>query len=266
MKYVNDQANAQPSSTQGTEPQWREEWIQLGAIIPHGPLQVRNKLNSQAVRQYHDWTRAGRQPPPIKVGRVKDRLYLVDGWHRMEAGALVTRVGDMPPGGGFSMADAPEEVRALVADMTERQVRWEAAKANMGHGVPLKPVDYRNAFKAFIAAKEHVKPSGEYMSLREMGAVFGKGHTTVYHWVKKHCPAILAKLSDGTHGNPEGGTGRLETLSLHEEHEREATRLLQETLKHARALESPEARWCLLQDMEAAAATLRSLGVEEPAF
>lgn len=262
VKHMNEQVQGQ-SATATTEPQWREEWVRMDTIIPHGPLQVRTKLDKKAVKQYQDWTKAGREPPPIRLGLVKGRMYLVDGWHRMEAGALVMRMGPPQTGDDFSLAIGTQEVRALVADMSDRQVRWEAAKANMVHGVPLKPADYRNAFKAFIAAKEHIKANGEYMSLREMGAVFGKGHTTVYHWVHKFCPAILAKLDSSDHGNLEGGTGAA-PLSLLEEHEQEASRLVKAVIQHARALESPLSRWSLLKALEEAAGTLRALGVEEP--
>lgn len=262
VKHMKEQIDNLPLIT-AAETQWREEWVRLDAIIQHGPLQVRTKLDNKAVKHYQDWTKAGREPPPIRLGLVKGKMYLVDGWHRMQAGALVTRLGQSRPGDDFSLATGAQEVRALVADMIDRQVRWEAAKANMVHGVPLKPADYRNAFRAFIAAKEHIKANGEYMSLREMGAVFGKGHTTVYHWVKKFCPAILAKLDSSNHGNLEGGTGAA-PLSLHEEHEQEARRLVQAVMQHARALESPVSRWSLLKALEEAAGTLRALGVEEP--
>lgn len=262
VKHMNEQIQGQGATT-STEPQWREEWVRLETIIQHGPFQVRSKLDNRAVKQYHDWTKAGREPPPIRLGLVKGRMYLVDGWHRMEAGALVTRLGPSQFGDDFSQVTGAQEVRALVADMTERQARWSAANANMGHGVPLKAGDYRNAFKAFIAAKGHINANGQYMSLREMGAVFGKGHTTVYYWVRKFCPAILAKLDSSDHGNFEGGTGAAR-LSLHEEHEQEASRLVQEVMQHARALESPVSRWGVLKALEEATEALRALGVEEP--
>lgn len=113
VKNMNEQANNQPPAIAAL--QWREEWVRLDTIIQHSPLQVRNKLDNKAVRQYHDWTKAGREPPPIRLGLVNGRVYLVDGWHRMAAGALVTRVGPAQPGDDFSQTTEAQEVRACVA-------------------------------------------------------------------------------------------------------------------------------------------------------
>ena len=257
VKYVNKTSN--PPAPVEHEPQWCEEWLPLHEVIPHAPFQVRNKLDKSAVKQYRDWTKAGRVPPPIKVGRVKGVLYLVDGHHRLAAGALVTRVQL------FSSPSIDDtEVLALVRDMSEAQARWEAASVNMSHGVPLKPGEYRNVFKAFIAAKKHIKPGGKYMSLREMGEVLGKGHTTIYGWVRKYCPAILAKLEGPEHGNFEGDTGGSNILTLDEEHRQEASWAMQALVQHATALVSPGERWLLLKELEATAEQLRRAGVQEP--
>lgn len=156
-----------PSSA--ANPEWSEEWVPLPAIIKHAPWQVRVKLDDRAVRRYAEMTRAGNEPPPIKVGRVKGRRYLVDGWHRMEAGALQIS----------SSIDDDETVKALVADLTQAQAIWEAARANLGHGVQYKSKDLHGVFKAFIKSKQHVKPGGGIMSYREIAPIIGKPHTTI---------------------------------------------------------------------------------------
>lgn len=243
-----------PPSCVATEPQWREEWVPLSSVIQHGPLQVRRRLDAGAVRNYGDMTKAGKVPPAIKVGRVKGILYLVDGWHRLEAGALVT-LQDLS---GNTL------VKADVAEMSESQVRWEAAKANMGHGVPLKASEYREVFRAFVKAKQHIKKGGEYMSYREMSAIVGKGHTTLRTWALKDHPALAKKLGGVEHGNPEGTPCHGELLSLEEEHEQEALKALGAVVQHVDALASPEVRWGILKELEAAAARLRTAGVQEP--
>lgn len=70
------------------EPAWREEWVALGDIVMHQPLQVRARLDVQAVKRYRAMTMAGRVPPPIRLGLRGGVYYLVDGWHRIEADAL----------------------------------------------------------------------------------------------------------------------------------------------------------------------------------
>jgi uncharacterized protein YfcZ (UPF0381/DUF406 family) len=55
------------------------------------------------------------------------------------------------------------------------------------------------------------------------------------------------------------------TLSLAEEHAREAEEFLKSYTQYAVAIESPALRWYHLKAMEEAAAKLRGLGVEEPA-
>ena len=72
------QADNQPSSA-APEPDWQEEWVQLDAVTRHGPYQVRRKLDPEAVKRYRDRTEGGSVPPPIKVARIDNVLYLIDG-------------------------------------------------------------------------------------------------------------------------------------------------------------------------------------------
>lgn len=242
----------QPNTSRETS--WAEEWVLLSKVIRHGPLQVRKKLDIGAVRRYADMTKAGSAPPPIKVGRVGGVLYLVDGWHRLEAGAIQTQ----------QLFTNEPEVRALVAEMTEEQARWEAAKANLGHGVPLKPREYRTVFRAFIRAKKHHKEKKRYMSYREMAAALGVGvgHTTLRNWTMKDFPRLAHALGGNDHGNTEGQQPPPEGRSLDEEHCHEAHRALQALAQHATAISDAKVRWELLQGLEDAAGRLRAAGVE----
>lgn len=245
------ESNQQPSSS--PEAGWSEESVPLKDLIQHGPLQVRHKLDKAAVKRYSDMTKAGSAPPPIKVGKVGDKLYLVDGWHRLEAGAV-------EQGLGFGT------VTARVKVMTEDEVRWEAAKANLGHGVPLKTRDYRNVFRAFIRAKQHHKGRGRFMSYREMAAALGVGvvHTTLHNWTQKDFPSLAKALGGGQEGNQASGPPPLVGLTLEEEHIREAHKALEQLSKHATSFGSPSERWKLLAGLRATAAALEAAGVEEP--
>jgi len=251
VKHDKPQGHLQSSSQ--SEPQWREEWVPLAAVIPHAPLQVRNKLDSAAIARYAEMTRAGKLPPPIKVARVKGLLYLLDGWHRMEAGALQTMKG----------LDG-EEVLALMADMTEPQARWESAQANLGHGVPLRNREMRNVFRAFIKAKRHIKQDGNYMSYREMGEALGKPHRTIHEWTRRDFPHLARKLGGHDGGNPKAEAPTANVWSLEEEHRHEAARALQQLQQHGMALSDPRGRWVVLQELARVQALLQAAGAVEP--
>ena len=130
--------------------------------------------------------------------------------------------------------------------------------------IALKAPEYREVFRAFVKAKQHIKKSGAYMRYREMAAIVGKGHTTLRTWAIKDHPALAAKLGGAEHGNPEGTPCHGESLSLEGEHEQEARRALEAMVQHVDALVSPEVRWGLLKALEAAVARLRTAGVQEP--
>jgi hypothetical protein len=252
VKHMTTAENNQPSSV-APESGWSEESVLLKDIIQHGPLQVRHRLDKAAVKRYSDMTKAGSSPPPIKVGKVGDKLYLVDGWHRLEAGAV-------EQGFGF------DTVMALVKEMTEDEVRWEAAKANLGHGVPLKTREYRNVFRAFIRAKQHHKGRGRFLSYREMAAALGVGvgHTTLRNWTLTDFPSLARALGGEQEGNQAATQPQVEGLTLEEEHILEAHKALEQLSKHATSFGSPTERWKLLAGLRATAAALESAGVEEP--
>ena len=166
--------------------EWVEKYVPLDAIIKHKPFQIRKRLDAGAVRRYREMTTAGRVAPLIKVALIRGAHYLLDGWHRMEAGALTT---------------AADDVLALVAEMTDRQARWVAADANTGHGVPLKAAEMRGLLGAFIRSRQHKKPNGTLMSYREMGEAVGKPHTTIRNWVKQDFPKLFRSLQADGIGN-----------------------------------------------------------------
>lgn len=198
------------------EPEWAEKFVPLGAIIKHKPFQIRKRLDAGAIRRYREMTAAGMVAPPIKVALIRGGHYLLDGWHRMEAGALTT---------------AGDDVWALVAPMTDKQARWVAADANTGHGVPLKASEIRGLFGAFIRSGQHKKADGTLMSYRELGAALGKPHTTIRNWVERDFPALFRSLAADGIGNPSPGLPGSTRLSLDDERigqAHEAARTLQQ--------------------------------------
>jgi hypothetical protein len=183
-------------------PQWAEDYVPLDAIIKHPPFQIRKKLDDGAVKRYRSRSQAGSVAPPIKVGLIDQAYYLLDGWHRMEAGAL-TMAGDA--------------VLASVAPMNHKQALWIAANANSDHGVPLKASEIRSQFRAFIKSGQHKKAKGALMSYREMGAALGKPHTTIRNWVEADFPRLFASLGSEGIGNLSPGLPPATVRTLDEE-------------------------------------------------
>ncbi|MBA3623654.1 MAG: hypothetical protein H0W48_04230 [Methylibium sp.] len=197
-------------------PEWSEIYIPLAGIIKHRPFQIRKRLDAGAVRRYREMARAGKVAPPIQVALIGGSHYLLDGWHRMEAGALTT---------------AADDVLVKVAEMTEKQARWVAAEANTGHGVPLKAAEMRTLFGAFIKSGQHKKANGVLMSYREMGEALAKPHTTIRNWVAKDFPRLFRSLRADGIGNPSPGMPPSARVSLDDERisqAHEAARTLQQ--------------------------------------
>jgi hypothetical protein len=188
---------------------WARRYIPAADIIKHAPFQVRKALDKGAVRRYREMTRAGSPPPPIRLALVKGVHYLIDGWHRLEAGAVITE----PITGG---------VLADVAVMTEHQARWEAADANSSHGVPLKPGEQRGRFKAFIVSRQHHMARDRLMSYRDIGEALGKPHTTIRNWVERDYPDLFRRMQGEGGSNPTPGAPPSNYMSLDAERLAEA--------------------------------------------
>lgn len=257
VKHISKATN-QPSLPAVSEPQWREEWVPLSGVIQHGPLQVRRKLDASAVTAYANMTKEGSTPPPIKTARCAGRLYLLDGWHRMAAGAL--QLSESLTQGTM--------VLALVATMPQERMAWEAARANVGHGVRYKASEFRTVFKAWIGAKNHHKGRRVYMSYREMAEAFGMGvsYVTLRKWTMADFPSLAGALRGDEHGNDDAGTYTPEIVTMEEQHASEARKTLEAMRQHAEALEDAENRWDVLQALEVTAAMLRAKGVKPPEF
>jgi hypothetical protein len=217
------QNNASPPSSAPAEgPNWVAQWIPLKAVTKLDALQVRHKLDPAAVKRYGDMTRHGSTPPPIKVARTPGgALFLVDGWHRLEAGALETRPS-------FEVHGV--EVWAEVAELSEAQARWEAARANLGHGVALKTREMRNVFRAFIKAGQHKQgPRGALMSYRDMSKhIAGVSHTTLRNWTVVDFPRLFQAMGGAEHGNDQAEQPPTAPLSFAEQQAAQAIQAAKE--------------------------------------
>lgn len=122
--------------------EWRQEYIPLDKIVKHQPFQVRRKLDSRAIRLYRTQHDAGQTPPPIKVARVAGQYYLLDGWHRMAAGALEVSTDEFGTGTDeVQFANSPDlakEIMSAVMDaltahtaMSKQALESEALRSDL---------------------------------------------------------------------------------------------------------------------------------------
>ena len=90
--------------------------------------------------------------PAITVASLDGRLYVLDGFHRVEAALL---------------AGIPE-LNAKIAKLTEKAADREALKANTQHGLNLNQKDKRNIFRIYLERGDHLRLDGSPKSLRQM--------------------------------------------------------------------------------------------------
>jgi hypothetical protein len=125
-----------------TRYQWKEETLLLEAITLREDFQLRaDGLDRQHVRKLLGELQAGKVLPPVKVARIGQLLYLVDGFHRYAAHEDYGVSG----------------IEASVARMSLEEAQWEALIANTTHGKPLSQKDKRKKWDAFVEAGHHLE-------------------------------------------------------------------------------------------------------------
>lgn len=103
--------------------------IRLDKIKVDGDLQVRDKINEDAVREYAEVIRGGGKMPPVTVFFDGKTYHLADGWHRFFA---------------HKQAAFPE-IEAEVHDGTRRDAILFALSANDKHGLRRTNADKRRS-------------------------------------------------------------------------------------------------------------------------
>lgn len=167
------------------EPEHRT--IKITDLSRDPAFQVRSKMSDGTVKRYMAIFKSGKEMPAVQVAVVNGVPVLVDGWHRV---AALERLGHLT-------------VEAVVTQSSRQDARWMAAKANTEHGLPLKPAEHREVFRAYVQAKQHVRPQGRLKTYREMGTDLGRPHTTIRNWTKRHFPALYRRIggnADESHG------------------------------------------------------------------
>ena len=160
--------------------------VGLSEVVSLDQMQLRSQTDPRVVEDYRRAMQAGAVFPPVKVAHVNGAMLLVDGFHRIAA------------------------LRALHVDHVEAEVvpatsleeaRWEAAKANLAHGLRLKRGERRGVFRAYVQARRHRhegRRRGRLKSYREMAADLpGFPHTSLRNWMRQDFPAVFMALAGG---------------------------------------------------------------------
>ena len=164
--------------------------IVLAQLCRSPSFQIRQKLCASTVNKYAAAIKAGQQLPPLQVAVVAGVPCLVDGYHRAAALEVL----------GNDTADA------IIYEATQDEAQWMAAKANMQHGLPLKPREVREVFKVYIRTKRHRKGRGKLKTYREISAELGRSHNTIRNWMKADFPKLFRIYGDnGNQGLGDGG-------------------------------------------------------------
>lgn len=164
--------------------------MQIADIVIRGDWQVRTGIDGGTVRSYATAMRSGASFPPVVLARIEGSLYLVDGWHRLGAAKL----------------NGEDAIAATVSDMSEAKAQVAAALANLKHGLPLKPREVRNVFKAYIQAEHHRRGRG-FKSYRDIADdLAGRvGHTTVRNWMERDFPDVFKAMGGAAPVSDAGG-------------------------------------------------------------
>lgn len=163
--------------------------LDIADIVTRSDWQVRAKIDPGIVRSYATVTRTGGTLPPIQVARINGALYLVDGWHRLKAAKL----------------NGETFICAEVADMSEEQAQWAAARANLSHGLPLKAGEVRTVFRAYVRSRQH-RDGRRFKPYRVIATDHANRvtHTTIRNWMRQDFPSVYRAMG-GYDGRAEAG-------------------------------------------------------------
>ncbi len=218
----------------------------LSDILADDKLQVRRKLDAGAVAKYVSVYKAGGTMPPLRIAKLPSgALVLLDGWHRK---AALEALGH---------AKATVEI----VETTEREARWEAARANLTHGVPLRRSEYVEVFRAYVHARQHIDKRGRFKSYRDIAQEIGgtRSYTTVRNWMIRYFPKIAAKMG-GTDLEGLGGLTDLDAPHPEAELLEAGRRGAANAAAAARAMRDPDLRGRIVAELTEALRIAREAG------
>ena len=169
----------------------QEELVEVNTIVTHPDFQMRERLDPRTAATYAADLRRGANFPPVRLARINGVLYVVDGFHRLEAHKI----------------NGTPRIRATVQDASETDAIGMAAEANLTHGVVLKTRELRNVLTALIRAGRH-RRKARLLSYREIAGLLANraSHTTVRRWIKADHPKLFAAMG-GADASPRQDAG-----------------------------------------------------------
>jgi hypothetical protein len=157
------------------------EDIPISTIIRDDTYQVRYKLDERTIYKYIEAIKSGATMPAVDIAIVDGKPILLDGWHRVAA---------------YEQLDI-RSIKAMIVKASKKEALWLSAKANLSHGLALKPSEYREVFRAYVRSGNHFNKHGGYKSYRNMGKDLGKNHNTISNWMHKDFRKIARAIGNG---------------------------------------------------------------------
>jgi len=156
--------------------------VRVDSIIVDMKFQCRDEMPYWRINSYRNIYNNNQDMGALLVGRRSKGFVLLDGFHRLKALKLI----------------GAKWVNVEVTNEVEKNWRWIAAKANMGHGAGLKTKEVRKAFRIFIKTKQNVADDlGMLMTYREIAEHFpAKTYKTIYNWMQEDFPETAKLMSD----------------------------------------------------------------------
>jgi hypothetical protein len=154
--------------------QWAAMDLPIDDVRRHQSFQYRvdgiDAANLKRIRRV--LAAGGETRDPIRVARIGKALYLLDGFHRLEAYRLERR----------------HTIPALVAKMSLEEAREEARRSNAANGKPYSPKDKVALWEAFVAEGRHLderteSPKASRVIADELGGFWS--HETIRKKLKE---------------------------------------------------------------------------------
>ncbi|MBL4740638.1 MAG: ParB N-terminal domain-containing protein [Sneathiella sp.] len=180
-------------------------------------MQVRADINPKTVEGYARCMKAGSEFPPVTVYNVDDKLFLIDGFHRVAAAEAVADV----------KMKATPVIDANVIQGTMGEAIAAAALANTTHGRPMKRNEHKNAFRMLAKSGQLEGKTTRHIADLMHNVV---SHVSIHNWANKEFPDLLATKAKKRKKSETGREPYVDGMTSREIEHRAAVSNIQQTL------------------------------------